>query len=71
MSDKIKIGICTDPWKSKIFKKLLKKKGYEFEYVKGNDGMDVFSIDIHPDDLHRAQNDIRDINTEARKSKMN
>lgn len=70
MSDKQKIGIAADSWKKKIFRKHLKKKGYEFEEA-GGGVMHVFSIMIEEKDLYKLQEDIKEINQKARNSKLN
>ena len=64
MSNKQKIAITTDPWKKKIFRKFLKKKGYEFEEVKGKK-IHVFSLMIEEKDLYKLQEDIKEINQKA------
>lgn len=70
MTDKQKIGIATDPWKKKIFRKYLKKKGYEFEEA-GGDEIHVFTVMIEEKDLYKLQEDIKEINQIARNSKLN
>lgn len=70
--DKLKVGIATDTWKVKIFKKELKKLGYEYETSDGITPEDkFFYIYVEPNKLEKAQSDIAYINQKARNSRMN
>ena len=70
--DKIKVGIATDNYKVKIFKKELTKK--EYEYTTG-DGITpdtkMFYIEFEIGKLHELQEAIKEINLKARNEKMN
>ena len=69
---KIKVGIATDNYKVKLFKKELTKKGYE--YTTGNgvtSDTTMFYIEFETDSLLELQEHIREINNKSRREKMN
>jgi hypothetical protein len=69
---KLKVGIATDNWKVKFFKKELTKKGYEYTTGDGvTEDTRMFYIQVDEDALHKAQDDIADINRRVRNEKLN
>jgi len=64
----MKIGIVTDPWKVKIFKKELTKAGYKFEFTNSKT-MPVFTVEVTVTGAIELQNTVRNINNKARNSK--
>lgn len=66
--DILKIGIVTDPYKVKVFKKELDKRGYKYKYIPSSI-TSMFSIMLpnKQEKVDKLAQDIKEINTLATK----
>lgn len=69
---KLKVGIATDNYKVKIFKKELTERGYEYETGNGiTKDTKMFYIMVEPNGMIELQDAIIEINEKSRNEKMN
>lgn len=64
----LKVGIAIDAWKFPVFKKRLKKAGYEFEKHSGITP-DTLTLRVNTEDPVKLQKVIQSANDECAKSK--
>ncbi len=67
----MKVAICLDDWKWPLFKKRLKENKFKFKKKLGitSDSLTLI-IDIEEKDFDKLQGVVRDMNNEARQSRL-